>query len=226
MEAILHLDLMAILTTIFEVAGIGYIIIFAIIFSESGLLIGIFFPGDSLLFTAGLLASRGVLNVWILIAITFVAAVSGDSVGYAFGHKVGRKLFKRENSRIFKKENLLRAESFYERHGSKTIVLARFIPIIRTFAPIVAGVGKMKYRTFIIYNVVGGAFWSLSVPLIGYYLIKLLPEKYQAAVDKYLILIVFLIIVVSAIPAFLEYIKSKREKKAHEQEPAADKENN
>jgi membrane-associated protein len=225
LEAILHLDLMAILTTIFEVAGIGYIIIFAIIFSESGLLIGIFFPGDSLLFTAGLLASRGVLNVWILIAITFVAAVSGDSVGYAFGHKVGPMLFKRENSRIFKKENLLRAESFYERHGSKTIVLARFIPIIRTFAPIVAGVGKMKYRTFIVYNVVGGALWSLSVPLIGYYLIKLLPEKYQAAIDKYLLLIVFLIIVVSAIPAFLEYIKSKK-KKAHEQEPAADKENN
>jgi membrane-associated protein len=217
---------MAILTTIFEVAGIGYIIIFAVIFSESGLLIGIFFPGDSLLFTAGLLASRGVLNVWILIAITFVAAVSGDSVGYSFGYKVGPMLFKRENSRIFKKENLLRAESFYERHGSKTIVLARFIPIIRTFAPIVAGVGKMKYRTFIVYNVVGGALWSLSVPLIGYYLIRLLPEKYQAAVDKYLILIVFIIIVVSAIPAFLEYIKSKRKKKVHEQEPAADKENN
>jgi membrane-associated protein len=221
MEAILHLDLIEILTTIFKVAGIGYIIIFAIIFSESGLLIGIFFPGDSLLFTAGLLASRGVLNIWILVAITFIAAVSGDSVGYAFGHKVGRKLFKRENSRIFKKENLLKAESFYERHGSKTIVLARFIPIIRTFAPIVAGVGKMKYRTFIVYNLAGGLLWSLSVPLIGYYLIKILPEKYQDSVDKYLILIIFLIIVVSAIPAFLEYIRSKR-KKVNEQEPAVE----
>jgi len=225
MESILHLDLMAILTTIFEVAGIGYIIIFAIIFAESGLLIGIFFPGDSLLFTAGLLASRGVLNVWILVAITFIAAVSGDSVGYAFGHKVGRRLFRRENSRIFKKENLLKAEGFYERHGSKTIVLARFIPIIRTFAPVVAGVGKMKYRTFIVYNVCGGALWALSVPLIGYYLIKLLPEKYQAAVDKYLLLIIFLIIVVSAIPAFLEFIKS-RKKKSQSQEPAGDEEKN
>ena len=225
MESILHLDLMAILTTIFEVAGIGYIIIFAIIFAESGLLIGIFFPGDSLLFTAGLLASRGVLNVWILVAITFIAAVSGDSVGYAFGHKVGRRLFKRENSRIFKKENLLKAEGFYERHGSKTIVLARFIPVIRTFAPVVAGVGKMKYRTFIVYNVCGGALWALSVPLIGYYLIKLLPEKYQAAVDKYLLLIIFLIIVVSAIPAFLEFIKS-RKKKSQSQEPAGDEEKN
>ena len=225
MESILHLDLMAILTTIFEVAGIGYIIIFAIIFAESGLLIGIFFPGDSLLFTAGLLASRGVLNVWILVAITFIAAVSGDSVGYAFGHKVGRRLFKRENSRIFKKENLLKAEGFYERHGTKTIVLARFIPIIRTFAPVVAGVGKMKYRTFIVYNVCGGALWALSVPLIGYYLIKLLPEKYQAAVDKYLLLIIFLIIVVSAIPAFLEFIKS-RKKKSQSQEPAGDEEKN
>jgi membrane-associated protein len=225
MEAILHLDLIEILTTIFKVAGIGYIIIFAIIFSESGLLIGIFFPGDSLLFTAGLLASRGVLNIWILVAITFIAAVSGDSVGYAFGHKVGRKLFKRENSRIFKKENLLKAESFYERHGSKTIVLARFIPIIRTFAPIVAGVGKMKYRTFIVYNLAGGLLWSLSVPLIGYYLIKILPEKYQDSVDKYLILIIFLIIVVSAIPAFLEYIRSKR-KKVNEQKPAVEEKNN
>jgi membrane-associated protein len=165
------------------------------------------------------------MNIWILIAITFVAAVSGDSVGYAFGHKVGPMLFKRENSRIFKKENLLKAESFYERHGSKTIVLARFIPIIRTFAPIVAGVGKMKYRTFIFYNVFGGALWALSVPLIGYYLVRLLPEKYQDGVDKYLILIILLIIVVSAIPAFLELIKSKR-KKTHEQEPAADKEKN
>ena len=218
MEAILHLDINAILTAVFETAGIGYIVIFAIIFAESGLLVGIFFPGDSLLFAAGLLASRGVLNVWILIAITFVAAISGDSVGYAFGHKVGRRLFKRENSRIFKKENLFRAESFYERNGAKTIVLARFLPIIRTFAPIVAGVGKMKYRTFIIYNVCGGALWALTVPLIGYYLIKLLPEKYQAAVDKYLILIILLIIIISAIPALLEFIKSKR-KKAHQQEP-------
>ncbi len=223
MEAILHLDLMAILTKIFEIAGIGYIIIFAIIFSESGLLIGVFFPGDSLLFSAGLLASRGVMNIWILVAITFVGAVTGDSVGYAFGHKVGRRLFKRKNSRIFKKENLLKAESFYERHGSKTIVLARFIPIIRTFAPIVAGVGKMKYRTFIVYNIIGGALWSLSVPLIGYYLIKLLPQKYQDGVDKYLLLIVFIIIVVSAIPVFLEYIKSKR-KKISEQNPAAKEE--
>jgi membrane-associated protein len=225
MEAILHLDIPAILTAIFETAGIGYIIIFAIIFAESGLLIGIFFPGDSLLFTAGLLASRGIINIWILIAITFVAAITGDSVGYTFGYKVGPMLFRRENSRIFKKENLLRAESFYERHGAKTIVLARFIPVIRTFAPIVAGVGKMKYKTFVMYNITGGALWSLCVPLIGYYLLKILPEKYQAAVDKYLILIVLLIIVVSAIPAMMEIIKSKR-KKAHEQQPADEEEKN
>ena len=121
MEAILHLDIPAILTAIFETAGIGYIVIFAIIFAESGLLVGIFFPGDSLLFTAGLLASRGIINIWILIAITFVAAITGDSVGYTFGYKVGPMLFRRENSRIFKKENLLRAESFYERHGAKAV---------------------------------------------------------------------------------------------------------
>jgi membrane-associated protein len=209
MEAILHLDLASIVKTI------GYIGIFAIIFAESGLLIGFFLPGDSLLFTAGLLASTKIpntsqnyLNLWILIGIVFVGAVLGDSVGFTFGYRVGRKLFRRENSRLFNKENLVKAQGFYERHGSKTIVLARFVPIIRTFAPIVAGIGKMNYRTFIAFNVVGGALWAASVPMAGYYLGMFIPN-----IDKYLLPIIAIIIVVSAIPAALNFLRSSARKK-------------
>ncbi len=211
MEAILHLDLTSIIKTI------GYIGIFAIIFAESGLLIGFFLPGDSLLFTAGLLASTKIpntsqnyLNLWILIGIVFAGAVLGDSVGFTFGFRVGRKLFRRENSRLFKKENLIKAQGFYERHGPKAIVLARFVPIIRTFAPIVAGIGKMNYRTFIVFNVVGGALWAASVPMAGYYLGKLFPKL---NIDKYLLPIIAVIIVVSAIPAALNFLRSNKKKK-------------
>ena len=194
--------------------AVAYIIIFGIIFAESGLLIGFFFPGDSLLFAAGFLSSAKIpqssqtyLNIWILIAIVFVGAVAGDSVGFTFGFRVGRKLFQRENSRFFNKENLLKAQNFYERHGTKTIVLARFIPVIRTFAPIVAGIGKMNYRTFIIFNILGGALWSASVPLAGYYLGKAIP-----GIDKYLVPIIIVIIVVSAIPAILNFLRSRKKK--------------
>ncbi len=191
-----------------------YVIIFGIIFAESGLLIGFFLPGDSLLFAAGFLSSAKIpessqtyLNIWILIAIVFVGAVTGDSVGFTFGFRVGRKLFQRENSRFFNKENLLKAQNFYERHGTKTIVLARFIPVIRTFAPIVAGIGKMNYRTFIVFNVVGGALWSAAIPLAGYYLGKVIPN-----IDKYLLPIIIVIIIVSAIPVMRNFLKSRKKK--------------
>jgi membrane-associated protein len=193
---------------------VAYVVIFGIIFAESGLLIGFFFPGDSLLFAAGFLASAKIpessqtyLNIWILIAIVFVGAVTGDSVGFTFGFRVGRKLFQRENSRFFNKENLIKAQGFYEKHGTKTIVLARFIPVIRTFAPIVAGIGKMNYRTFIIFNVVGGALWSASVPLAGYYLGRVIP-----GIDKYLLPIIIVIVVISAIPAMLNFLRSRKKK--------------
>ena len=191
-----------------------YIVIFGIIFAESGLLVGFFLPGDSLLFTAGFLASAKIpnssqtyLNLWILIAIVFVGAVTGDSVGFTFGFRVGRKLFQRKNSRFFNKENLLRAQNFYERHGTKTIVLARFIPVIRTFAPIVAGIGKMNYGTFIVFNVIGGALWSAAVPLAGYYLGTVVPN-----IDKYLLPIIILIIIVSAIPVIRNFLRSRKKK--------------
>jgi membrane-associated protein len=208
MDAILHIDIVEILKTIFHTAGIGYIVIFAVIFAESGLFVGFFLPGDSLLFTAGLLASQGIINIWILIGVVTVGAISGVSTGYAFGYKVGPVIFKRENSRLFKKENLMRAENFYEKYGAKTIVLARFIPFIRTFAPIVAGVGKMKYKTFIIYNIIGGIIWATVIPFTGYYLFKYIPD-----IDKYLLPIIVVIIIVSAIPAILEFFRSKRKNK-------------
>jgi membrane-associated protein len=158
---------------------VAYIVIFVIIFAESGLLIGFFFPGDSLLFSAGFLSSAKIpessqtyLNIWILIAIVFLGAVAGDSVGFTFGFRVGRKLFKRENSRFFNKENLIKAQKFYEKHGTKTIVLARFLPVIRTFAPIVAGIGKMNLKKFCLYTILGATMWNLFLAYCGYVLGK------------------------------------------------------
>lgn len=194
------------LVKLIEAAGLFGL--FFIVFAESGLFFGFFSPGDSLLFTAGFLASQNFFNLPVLILVLFIAAVLGDSVGYTFGHKLGPKLFNRPDSRFFKKENLLKAQAFYEKHGPKTIVLARFTPIIRTFAPIVAGAGTMHYRTFITYNIIGGALWTLSMTLAGYFLGSVIPD-----VDKYMLPIIALIIIVSLIPAVKEYLASKKESK-------------
>lgn len=174
---------------------VGYAGVFAIVFAESGLLIGFFLPGDSLLFTAGFLASQGVFHIGALALITFVGAVIGDSVGYAFGHRVGRKIFTRDDSLLFHRQNLLRAERYYERHGGKTIILARFLPVIRTFAPILAGVGSMAYPKFLAYNVVGGALWAVGLTVLGYFLGSAIPD-----VDRYLLPIVVAIVVLSVLP--------------------------
>ncbi|MCL4386246.1 MAG: VTT domain-containing protein [Cyanobacteria bacterium] len=215
MDTILHINYASLIQSL---GILAYIVIFGIIFAESGLLIGFFLPGDSLLFTAGFLASQKItgtnqnyLNLWILIGVTFAGAVLGDSTGYSFGHKVGRRIFKRPDSRLFKRENLEKAEKFYEKYGVKTIILARFLPIIRTFAPIVAGVGKMHYKTFLAFNVIGGALWALSVPIAGYYLGRVIPN-----VDKYMIPIVIVIVIVSAIPAMVEFFRGRRKKPAME----------
>ena len=181
---------------------IGYFGVFAIVFAESGLLVGFFLPGDSLLFTAGFLASRGIFHIELLAMICFLAAVTGDTVGYMFGRRIGRHLFQRKDSVFFKKENLEKAELFYEQHGKKTIVLARFIPIIRTFAPIVAGMGKMKYSTFVAYNVVGGFLWAVGVCMAGYFLGGLIPN-----IDRYLLPIVFVIIIASVAPSAWHILK-------------------
>jgi membrane-associated protein len=214
-EALFHIDYASMVLSLGIVA---YVVIFAIIFSESGLLIGLFLPGDSLLFTAGFLASQKIaatnqnyLNIWILIGITFAGAVIGDSVGYSFGHRIGRKIFTKPDSRLFKKENLEKAEKFYEKYGVKTIILARFVPIVRTFAPIVAGVGKMEYKTFFSFNIIGGALWSIIIPVAGYYLGRIIPN-----VDKYILPIAGLIIVISAIPTLVEIIRERKKKKGAE----------
>lgn len=150
---------------------VGVVGIAGIIFAETGLLVGFFLPGDSLLFTAGFLISQDILlfNVHLLTFILFVSAATGDSVGYAFGHRVGRRLFKRQDSLLFDKDNLRRAEDFYEKHGGKTIILARFVPVIRTFAPIVAGISKMHYRRFVAYNLIGAFLWTYSLTYLGFY---------------------------------------------------------
>ena len=184
---------------------IAYAVIFAIVFAESGILLGFFLPGDSLLITLGLLCAQGLFNLPLLLILCIVAAILGDSVGYTFGRKVGPGLFNRPDSRFFKQSNLKRAHGFYEQYGARTIVLARFVPFARTFAPILAGLSKMNYRTFLTYNIAGGAGWVLSVTLLGYFLGQLVPN-----VGKYELLIVAGVLLISAIPAYLEYRKHRR----------------
>ncbi len=185
---------------------IGTLGVIAIIFTETGLFFGFFLPGDSLLFTAGFFASQGYVSLpWLLIG-TFVAAVVGDSVGYAFGRRVGPAIFTKEDSLFFNKKYIARAQSFYEKHGKKTIILARFVPIVRTFAPIVAGIGNMDYRTFISYNILGAFVWTWGMLWLGYGLGSLIPNP-----DKYVLPVVIVIILVSASPALREIWKNRKE---------------
>ena len=189
--------------------AVGYIGLFAIVFAESGLLVGFFLPGDSLLFTAGLLASAafGVFDLWTLMLVVAVAAISGDQVGYVFGRRVGPRLFHREDSIWFHKKHLERAHAFYEKHGGKTIILARFMPIVRTFAPIVAGMGTMNYGKFVTYNVAGGLLWTVSMIGGGYLFGQQLPPE---QVDKYLLPVIALIIIVSIAPTAIHLYKENR----------------
>jgi membrane-associated protein len=186
------------------IKAIGYAGVAGIIFAESGLFIGFFLPGDSLLFTAGFLASQGFLDITILIITTFIAAVLGDNVGYAFGKKVGPKIFAREDSIFFHKNHIERSQKFYERHGRKTIIIARFVPIVRTFAPILAGVGKMNYRTFVAFNIIGGALWTVGLSLLGYILGNVIPN-----IDHYLLPIIALIIFISLLPNLIHLARDK-----------------
>lgn len=189
----------------FLIETLGLIGVIAIVFAESGLFFGFFLPGDSLLFTAGLLASQGHLDIFWLVIGCMVAAIVGDSVGYAFGKKVGPKLFSREDSFFFHKKHAERARDFYQKHGKKAIILARFVPIIRTFAPIVAGIGQMEYRTFISYNIIGGIAWTVSMTLSGYFLGHTIP-----GIEDYLHFIILAIIIVSFIPILLEFRKNRK----------------
>lgn len=175
------------------ITSFGILAILLVVFAESGLLIGFVLPGDSLLFTSGYMVQQNILHIDIHIfaILVFIAAVLGDSVGYSFGHKVGRKLFEKENSRFFKKKYLEQTEKFYDKHGSVTIVLARFAPIVRTFAPIVAGAGKMHYKTFLIFNIIGGFLWSSLFIYLGFYAGEIL-TKAGINIEVAALIIIFL----------------------------------
>lgn len=187
----------------------------AVIFAESGLLIGFFLPGDSLLFATGFLIQTGILHVDIHIAvlIIFLAAVLGDSVGYTFGRKLGPKIFSRKDARLFKQEYIQRAQHFYEKHGGKTIIIARFIPIVRTFAPIVAGAGGMNYRKFLSFNVIGAFLWAAGVTYAGYYLGHVF-ESMGLDIDQVLLPIIAVIIVISVLPPAIHIFKDKKNRQA------------
>lgn len=186
----------------FLISTFGLIGVIAIVFAESGLFFGFFLPGDSLLFTAGLFASQGYLNIFLLIIGTIIAAIVGDNVGYAFGKKVGPRIFTKEDSLFFNKKYIYKAQIFYEKHGNKTIILARFMPIVRTFAPIVAGIGNMNYAKFFTYNCVGGVLWTMITVVFGYTLGQIVP-----GIDQYLLPIVLLIFFLSFLPAIWHLIR-------------------
>lgn len=185
------------------IAWAGIIGVLIVVFAESGLFFGFFLPGDSLLFTAGLLASQGHINIAVLIIGGIIAAILGDAVGYSFGRRVGPALFLRSNSFLFKAHHVEKARIFYEVHGRKTIIIARFTPIIRTFAPIVAGVAGMSYRSFVTYNIAGACLWVCSMAVLGYVLGALVPN-----IDAYILPIVLCIIVISFIPGILQMRKN------------------
>lgn len=201
------------------IIGLGIFAILLVIFAESGLLIGFFLPGDSLLFTAGVLYHSGVLpgNVpipfFVFLILLFVAAVLGDTVGYWFGRKAGPKIFNRPNSRLFKQSHIQKAQEFYEHHGGKTIIIARFVPIVRTFAPIVAGTANMHYNRFLAFNVIGGFIWTFGVTSLGYFA----GAAFEAAgidIDQALLPIIALIVFISLLPPIIHFLKDEKHRNA------------
>ena len=186
----------------------GLLLIGFIIFAETGLLVGFFLPGDTLLFTAGFFAAQGKLSLAALIAVVTLAAIIGNEVGYEIGKRSGKRIFKKKDGVLFREEYVERAETFYEKHGGKTIIMARFIPVVRTFSAVVAGVGSMPRLRFFIYNVVGAVLWCTSVTLLGYWLGNKVPN-----IDKYLLPVIILAMLFSFSPTFYHFFKQSREKK-------------
>lgn len=202
LDFILHID-SQLTSLIAQLGWVTYLVLFLIVFAETGLVIIPFLPGDSLLFAAGALAGAGSLSLAWLLPTLIVAAVIGDGVNYWVGSRLGAKAFSRQNSRLFKPEYLAKTEDFFAKYGGKTIILARFVPIVRTFAPFVAGVGSMRYRTFALYNVVGAFIWVISLTLVGYFFgsIPLIKNNFEVAV--------LVIIAISLLPALVEFIKHR-----------------
>jgi membrane-associated protein len=206
-SALFGIDVEAVLSSM------GILGILLVVFAESGLLIGFFLPGDTLLFTAGFLVNVGIIkfDIHLLVLLLFIAAVLGDSVGYTFGRRAGRKLFNRPNSRLFKQEHIQKAEAFYEKHGGKTIIIARFIPVVRTFAPVVAGVAKMNYKTFISYNLIGGFLWAGGITYLGYFLGSWFTSL-GLDIDQVILPVVAVIILISVSPAIIHLMKDKEQR--------------
>lgn len=210
-DVILHID--EYLGNVITLFGAwAYVLLFAIIFAETGLIITPFLPGDSLLFAVGALAGGGFLDIWTVYIVMMVAAIAGDTVNYWVGHHFGPKVFAKENSRFFNKASLEKTREFYEKHGGKAIILARFLPIIRTFAPFVAGIGKMHYNTFLFYNAVGAFLWVTSLTFVGYFFGEL---PFVKAHFEY---VVVGIIAISFVPLLIEFVKHKREPKISKQQ--------
>ena len=180
----------------------------AIIFSETGLLVGVFLPGDSLLVTAGLFAARGYLNVYVLAPVLTLAAILGNSLGYFIGRTTGPRIFNRENSLFFNKKHAIRAHEFYQRHGRKTIVLAQFMPIIRTFSPVIAGVGGMSYRVFMTFNIIGAFVWIWSMVSIGYFL-----GTYIPGIDQHVEIVILIVVFLSILPGLIGAYRGRRAKR-------------
>lgn len=183
----------------------GLTLVCVIVFVETGLFVGFFLPGDSLLVTAGIFAAAGLLDITSLLVLASICAVAGDQVGYLIGRKAGQALYSRPDSRFFKRKHLERARAFYEKYGAKTIVIARFVPIVRTFAPAVAGAAAMHYRRFVTYNVVGGISWIFSMSLLGYFLGAAIPN-----IDRYIHWVIAVVIFLSILPGIVEILRARR----------------
>ena len=189
-----------------------YLGLIFIVFAETGLAAGFFLPGDSLLVVAGLFAAAGKLNIAVLLATLFIAAVVGDAVGYYTGLKMGPRIFSRQKSIFFKPSHLLKAQAFYEKYGGKTIIIARFVPIVRTFAPIVAGAAQMTYRKFVVFNVIGGFLWVFSMILGGFFLGNFVERAFGIKLEDHIEKVVIIVVLLSIMPMLIEYLKSRREK--------------
>lgn len=194
------------------IAAAGYVVLVLVVFAETGLAMGFFLPGDSLLVVAGIFAARGDLNVVILLVSLFIAAVIGDAVGFWTGAKLGPRVFTRQKSLLFRPSHLEKAQAFYEKYGGKTIIIARFVPIVRTFAPIVAGAARMPYRQFVFFNIFGGFLWVFSMVLSGYFLGSLLQSKFNISLDEHIEKVVIIVVALSLMPPVIEYIRARREK--------------
>ncbi len=186
----------------------GYVALAIIVFTETGLMIGFFLPGDSLLVTAGLFAAKGDLNIVVLNVLLMACAILGDATGYYIGKKLGPALFRKEDSLLFKKKHLIATHEFYERHGGKTIIIARFVPIVRTFAPVVAGMANMGYRRFALFNIIGGIGWVFSMTMIGYVLVKVFP-----ATEQHIEKVIIIVILLSLLPGVIEWLRARKRAK-------------